>query len=106
MQEGLSLKAIEGHLGMNIEETEVPFDIDRPLTKEELVSTIHYCKHDVDATEKIVRLRKNYLKCKQRLGAMKGIPVEKSLYATNAKITAMYLGAIRREWNDGRSMST
>lgn len=102
MQEGLSLKAIEGHLGMNIEETEVPFDIDRPLTKEELVSTIHYCKHDVDATEKIVRLRKNYLKCKQRLGAMKGIPVEKSLYATNAKITAMYLGAIRREWNDGR----
>lgn len=102
MQAGLSLKAIEGHLGMNIEETEVPFDIDRPLTKEELVSTIHYCKHDVDATEKIVRLRKNYLKCKQQLGAMKGIPVEKSLYATNAKITAMYLGAIRREWNDGR----
>ncbi len=102
MQNGLSLKAIEGHLGMNIEETEVPFDIDRPLTKEELASTIHYCKHDVDATEQIVRLRKNYLKCKQQLGAMKGIPVEKSLYATNAKITAMYLGARKRIWNDGR----
>ena len=33
MQVGLSLKAIEGHLGLNIEETSVPFDIDRPLSK-------------------------------------------------------------------------
>ena len=36
MQMGLSLKAIEGHLGMDIRETTVPFDIDRPLKKEEI----------------------------------------------------------------------
>jgi hypothetical protein len=87
---------------MNIEETSVPFDIDRPLTKEELEETIRYCKHDVDTTEQIVKLRKNYLKCKQMLGAMKGIPTEKALYMTNAKVTAAYLGASRKEWNDGR----
>ena len=51
MQQGLSLKAIEGHLGLNVEETSVPFDIDRPLTQEELDMTIHYCKHDVDTAE-------------------------------------------------------
>lgn len=102
MQQGLSLKAIEGHLGLNVEETSVPFDIDRPLTKGEMEETIKYCKHDVDTTEQIVKLRKNYLKCKQMLGAMKGIPTEKALYMTNAKVTAAYLGASRKEWNDGR----
>ena len=102
MQQGLSLKAIEGHLGLDIEESSVPFDIDRPLTKEELEETIKYCKHDVDTTEKIIKLRKNYLKCKQMLGAMKGIAPERALYMTNAKVTAAYLGARRRDWNDGR----
>jgi hypothetical protein len=102
MQQGLSLKAIEGHLGLNIEETSVPFDIDRPLTKEEMEETIKYCKHDVDTAEKLVKLRKNYLKCKQMLGEMKGIPARKALYMTNAKVTAAYLGARKQEWGDGR----
>ena len=60
MQMGLSLKAIEGHLGMDICETEVDFTLERSLTPEELESTIFYCKHDVDAKEKIIDLRKNY----------------------------------------------
>ena len=50
MYEGLSLKACEGHLGMSVVESSVPFDLDRPLTDEELDETIFYCKHDVDAT--------------------------------------------------------
>ena len=37
MQMGLSLKAIEGHLGMDICESEVDFNLDRQLTKEELL---------------------------------------------------------------------
>ena len=64
MQMGLSLKAIEGHLGMSVEETSVSFDIDRPLTEEELKETVFYCKHDVDTTEKLVELRRDYLKSK------------------------------------------
>ncbi len=102
MQQGLSLKAIEGHLGLNVEETSVPFDIDRPLTNAELQEVIKYCKHDVDTAEKLVKLRKNYLKCKQMLGEMKGIPAQKALYMTNAKVTAAYLGARKQEWDDGR----
>ena len=102
MQMGLSLKAIEGHLGMSIEETEVDFNLDRPLTDEELALTIKYCKHDVDATEKLCEIRKDYLRTKLNLGIRANIDQVKALSSTNAKLTAMMLGAVRREWTDGR----
>ncbi len=103
MQIGLSLKAIEGHLGMNIEESTVPFDIDRPLTEQELEEVIRYCKHDVDVTERLVKIRKPYLKTKLTLGRLAGIDDMKALYATNAKLTAMFLQAEPKEWNDERN---
>ena len=94
MQMGLSLKAIEGHQqGMSIEETEVDFNLDRPLTKEELALTIKYCIHDVDATEELTRIRANYLNNKVYLGDLKHIEFTKSLAMTNAKLTAAYLDA-------------
>lgn len=102
MYEGLSLKACEGHLGMSVVESSVPFDLDRPLTDEELDETIFYCKHDVDATEKLVDLRQSYLQTKINLGRRVGISDEKALSCTNAKLTALMLNARRREWNDGR----
>ena len=102
VQRGLSLKAIEGHLGMSIEETEVDFNLDRPLTQEELELTIKYCKHDVDATEKLCEIRKDYLRTKLNLGKRASIHPVTALSATNAKLTAMMLGAVRKEWTDGR----
>ena len=102
VQIGLSLKAIEGHLGMSIEETEVDFDLDRPLTKEELKLTLKYCMHDVDATEKLTEIRKDYLRTKLNLGKRANIYEVKALSATNAKLTAMMLGAVKKEWSDGR----
>ena len=102
VQQGLSLKAIEGHLGMDIRESSVPFDLDRPLTEEELEQTIFYCKHDVDATHRLMNLRADYLKTKKNLGERAGIGIVKSLSSTNAKLTAMMLRAERKEWDDGR----
>ena len=103
MQMGLSLKAIEGHLGMPIEETEVDFDLDRPLTQEELDLTVKYCIHDVDATEKVIDLRKNYLENKIYLGGLKGIEPTRALAMTNAKLTAAYLDARKEvDFNDER----
>ena len=101
VQPGLSLKAIEGHMGMDIQETEVSFDLDRPLTEDELQQTIH-CTHDVDATHELMKIRADYLKTKKNLGKRAGIDEAKSLAATNAKLTAMMLRAERKEWNDGR----
>lgn len=102
MYNALSLKAIEGHIGMNIEESEIDFNIDRVLTQEELEQTIHYCKHDVDATEKLVELRRDYLITKLNLGQRANIEATKALSSTNAKLTAMMLGAKRVERSDGR----
>ena len=102
VQLGLSLKAIEGHLGLSIEETEVDFNLDRPLSSEELKLTIKYCKHDVDATEKLTEIRKDYLKTKLNLGKRANIGQVKALSSTNAKLTALMLGAVRKEWEDGR----
>ena len=102
VQKGLSLKAIEGHLGMSIEETEVDFNLDRPLTQDELKLTLEYCIHDVDATEKLCEIRKDYLRTKLNLGKRANIDPVTALSSTNAKLTALMLGAVKREWNDGR----
>ena len=102
MQMGLSLKVIEGHLGLPIKESSVDFTIDRPLTDKELREVIQYCKYDVDSTGLVIELRKDYLKTKANLGKRAKIPVAKAMGLTNAKLTAQILGAKRKEWNDGR----
>lgn len=101
-QVGTSLKHCEAHLGMNIEETQVDFNLNRPLTPEELEATIHYCKWDVAATAKLLTLRKSYLECKIQLGEMCGLSPAKALYLTNARLTAKYLGATFVKRYDGR----
>ena len=102
MQMGLSLKAIEGHLGMSVEETSVSFDIDRPLTEEELKETVFYCKHDVDTTEKLVELRKDYLKNKVNIGRLAGLDAVQAMSMTNAKLTAALLKASKQPHDDER----
>ena len=101
--DGLSLKAIEAHLGMDIRETTVPFDIDRPLTDEERDEVEFYCCHDVDATDKLDDLRQGYLLNKVTLGREKDMKESKALYMTNAKLTAAYLGAVATPHNDERN---
>lgn len=102
-QMGLSLKAIEAHLGMDIRETTVDFNIDHALNDEELEEVIFYCKHDVDATDKLDDLRQDYLSSKRTLGREKGIYDAKALYMTNAKLTAAYLDATQQPHDDERN---
>lgn len=52
-----SLKMIEANKGVSIEESTVPFDIDRPLTTDELEATVYYCNYDVDQTIDIYKDR-------------------------------------------------
>ena len=101
-QVGTSLKHIEAHMGWNIEETQVDFNIDRPLTQEEIDSTIFYCKWDVMATAKLLTMRKGYLQAKLDVARTKGIPDTKALYMTNARLTAAFLDAVATERYDER----
>lgn len=101
-QMGLSLKAIEGHLGLSVKESSVPFDIDRPLTAEERAETEFYCKHDVDTAEKLIDIRKDYLKNKINLGRLAGLDEVKAMGMTNAKLTAAMLKAQKKPHDDER----
>lgn len=96
---GMSLKEAEGYMCMSIEESNVDFEIDRPLTKEEIEETIFYCKHDVDATEKLLEKRSGYMKSKLNLVKMFNLS-SNNLEATNAKLCATVLQATRKSHND------
>ena len=97
-----SLKVIEGHLFLPIVECDVDFELDRPLTQDEIKKVFDYNDVDIDSTEKITEIRRDYLRTKLNLGRRANIGEVKALAATNAKLTAMMLGAVKREWNDGR----
>lgn len=66
-----SLKRVEGNLGKSIIETAVDFNINRPLTPDELQLEIDYCSYDVDSIIEIYNLRKDdYFKAKDILLTM------------------------------------
>ena len=70
-----SLKQIEGNMGRNIKETDVRFDIERPLTDEERALTEYYCGYDVKNTIEVYKLRKSsYFEIKEAL--IKMLPEE------------------------------
>ena len=100
---GISLKAIEGNLKLPIVESSISFDIDRPLSPEELDEVIRYCKYDVDSTIKLYRERKeNYIDAKALIAEMYNLPVEEGIGLTNAKLCARILGAKKQTLNDER----
>lgn len=102
MQQGLSLKAIEGHLGLPIQESTVSFDIGRPLTADERAEMEYYCKHDVDTAEMLIDIRKDYLRNKINLGRLAGINEIRAMGMTNAKLTAAMLKATKTPHDDER----
>ena len=98
-----SLKELEGNMLMDIQESTVDFNIDHPWTKDEFDKMVYYCKHDVDATERLIDERIDYLEAKASVAELIGMDVEKALYSTNAQLAAIYLEAKRVERNDERS---
>lgn len=97
----VGLKAVEGFLGVNIKETEVPFDIDRKLTQEEIEQTVFYCTTDVENTIRV------FLEKVDDFNAMKDIvqafPEQVNLGNigdSEARITARVLGCQKRKFDD------
>lgn len=95
----LSLKEAEGNMGLSIEESSVDFTINRKLTEEELEEVIKYCKHDVDATETLMKARESYIKSKLILVNMFNLPLS-DLGKTSAQLTATILGAKKHSYYD------
>lgn len=94
-QMGVSLKSIEGHLGMSIEESKVDFMIETKLTKEQREEVEHYCRHDVDATEALLKIRESYLATKLHLASLADIDPYQALSMTDPKLAAKLFQAKR-----------
>lgn len=94
-----SLKVLEAYMGNNIEETEVPFDIQRPLDKKEIYQTIHYCVHDVEQTIEVFRRRINEWNAVIGLVETFELPIDR-IEKTKQQITAEILNCERKEHND------
>lgn len=96
---GMSLKEAEGFMKMSIEESSVPFDLDRKMTDKELEETIFYCKHDVDSTIEFLHIREEYVKTKMDLIKMFNLSIS-DLSCTNATLCAKILQARKVERDD------
>lgn len=94
-----SLKVIEGNLGMSVRESNVPFDIDRPLTESELDEATAYCEYDVYATSCLYEHRREYLQSKITLCDICDEPVLPMLKHSNARILSEVFHAEKRDYD-------
>lgn len=93
------LKELEAFMGHDIQETSVPFDIDRKLTQAEIDMTLKYCKHDVMETFQVFIETKNEFE--SHMGLIKEFKLDiKNVSKTKAQLSAIILGASKRNWKD------
>jgi len=86
------LKELEAFLGIDIKETTVPFDIDRPLTKEELKEVVEYNQYDVRATFLVFLENKHEFESHMGLIKEFNLPLW-MISKTKAQLSAEILGA-------------
>jgi len=95
-----SLKELEGNLRLPITETKVSFDLPTKWTDEQRDDVIYYCTKDVEALFSIFDKLKTGYKSKFIIAKFGGIEPVFALSQTNANLTAILLGAKRKEHND------
>ena len=99
---GKSLKQLESYLGVNIHETDVNFDIKRPLTDEEKRLNREYCRDDVYNTALVFQHTQDDFKAHMGLCQLAGEPIS-SMAKTKAQLGAKILKAQRlnpRYWDE------
>lgn len=93
------LKQLEGFMGNSIKESSVHFDIDRPLTPEEIEETVKYCRHDVEQTVEVFIQRKEEFESHLSLINAFKLPIS-YISKTKAQLSAIILGATKRSHDD------
>lgn len=95
-----SLKEKEACMQLDIRETEVPFDKE-DLTDEDKQNTIYYCKHDVWSSMVFYKkILKPFIASKLLVGKVFNIPIATCYKSTNARLSAIALGAQRKTFQD------
>ena len=93
------LKFFEGSMGNSIEESSVPFNIQRKLTANELEETIHYCRHDVEQTVEVFMERYSDFEAQMGLLKMFNLPLS-DISKTKVQLSAKILGASKKFYDD------
>lgn len=90
-----SLKQLEGFMGSRIKETSVPFDLDRPLTPEEITEVTDYCIHDVKET---INVFENKIEeFDSQLALIEAFNLDmKQFTKTKAQLSAFIIGAEKK----------
>lgn len=96
---GFGLKTLEGFMGQNIKETDVPFNIDRKLTPAEIQMTIGYCTTDVYQSVNVFMERINDFNSQYDLVKVFDLPL-KSLGDSGAHLVSKVLGCEKHKYND------
>lgn len=93
------LKSLECFMGNSIEETSVPFNIDRKLTEEEIQETIKYCRHDVEQTIEVFLKRKAEFDASMGLIKIFDMPLSK-ISRTKAQLVSDICGGMGQKFKD------
>ena len=94
-----SLKQLEAFMGDDIRETEVNFDIDRPLTKEEIEQTIFYNRHDVKELKKVLKETWSDFEGQLDIIELYNLPFE-NISKTKVQLVAKVLNAVEQHSMD------
>ena len=94
-----SLKLLEAFMGNDIEETEVDFNLDRPLTNKEMMKSVKYCNHDVEQTIEVFRYRINDFEAQISLIETFDFPFE-YVNKTKGQITACVTDCEKKSHDD------
>lgn len=97
------LKTFEGFMGHDIKESDVPFDIDRKLSDEELEETVKYCRHDVEQTIEVFLERKDDFEAHMGLVkiACQDKPLDLFLLSrTKVQLSSIILDATKQKHDD------
>lgn len=94
-----SLKQLEGFMGNKIKESDVSFDIDRPLTEAEKKEVEEYCLHDVDQLMEVFMATKEEFDTSLYFIKHFKFPLS-YLSKTKAQLAATILGGNRRRFKD------
>lgn len=93
------LKTLEAFMGNDIEETSVPFDIDRPLTPNEIAETIKYCTHDVEQLIEVFLERKEDFNTHLAMINEFNLPLT-YISKTSAQLISVILGSVKTDYDD------
>lgn len=90
IKSSLSLKEAQANMKLDIIETPIDFDLDRPLTESEIKKAFQYCENDVLVTKELFEKREDYFASKFEIVSEFSLPAD-AIKKTRANLVSEVL---------------